>query len=146
MAAMREIPQQMVSLRSGGCQIVVGRTVCGKTFGLYGYDRIAKVVAEYARAFGMNVLVWSREHSRVCVAKDGYDVADSKEAFFESCDVLSLQMCLIDATGGIVTADGLARMKPIALLVNTRRAPLTEKEALVSALCAGWPGIAAVDV
>lgn len=143
---MREIPRQMVSLRSGGCQIAVGRTVRGKTLGLYGYGRIAKVVAEYARAFGMYVLVWSREHSRVRVATDGYDLAESKEAFFESCDVLSLHMCLIDVTRGIVTADGLARMKPISLLVNTSRAPLTEKEALVSALRAGWPGIAAVDV
>ena len=146
MAAMWEIPQQIVSLRSGGCQIGVGRTVRGKTLGLYGYGRIAKVVAEYARAFGMNVLVWAREYSCVRVATDGYDVAESKGAFFESCDVLFLYMCLIDATRGIVTADGLARMKPIALLVNTSRATLIEKEALVSALRSGWSGMAAVDV
>jgi D-3-phosphoglycerate dehydrogenase len=55
-------------------------------------------------------------------------------------------MRLIDATRGIVTADDLARMKPSALLVNTSRAPLIEKEALVSALRAGRPGMAAVDV
>jgi D-3-phosphoglycerate dehydrogenase len=146
LAAMREIPQQMVSLQSGGWQIGVGRTVRGKTLGLYGYGRIAKVVAEYARAFGMNVLVWAREDSRVRAAMDGYDVAESKEAFFESCDVLSLHMRLINATRGIVTADDLARMKPSALLVNTSRAPLIEKEALVSALRAGRPGMAAVDV
>ncbi len=146
LAAMREIPQQMVSLQSGGWQIGVGRTVRGKTLGLYGYGRIAKVVAEYARAFGMNVLVWAREDSRVRAAMDGYDVAESKEAFFESCDVLSLHMRLIDATRGIVTADDLARMKPSALLVNASRAPLIEKEALVSALRAGRPGMAAVDV
>ena len=146
LAAMREIPQQMVSLQSGGWQIGVGRTVRGKTLGLYGYGRIAKVVAEYARAFGMNVLVWAREDSRVRAVMDGYDVAESKEAFFESCDVLSLHMRLINATRGIVTADDLARMKPSALLVNTSRAPLIEKEALVSALRAGRPGMAAVDV
>ena len=73
-------------------------------------------------------------------------MAESKEAFFGSCDVLSLHMRLIDATRGIVTADDLARMKPSALLVNTSRAPLIEKEALVSALRAGRPGMAAVDV
>ena len=124
----------------------VGCTVRGRTLGLYGYGRIAKVVAEYARAFGMNVLVWAREDSRIRAATDGYDVAESKEAFFERFDVLSLHMCLIDATRGIVTADGLARMQPSKLLVNTSRAPLIEKEALVSALCAGRPGVAAVDV
>jgi len=146
LAAMREIPQQMASLQSGGWQIGVGRTVRGKTLGLYGYGRIAKVVAEYARAFGMSVLVWAREDSRIRAATEGYDVAESKEAFFESCDVLSLHMRLIDATRGIVTADDLARMKPSALLVNTSRAPLIEKEALVAALRAGRPGMAAVDV
>ena len=146
LAAMREIPQQMASLQAGSWQIGVGRTVRGKTLGLYGYGRIAKVVAEYARAFGMNVLVWAREESRVRAAADGYDVAESKEAFFESCDVLSLHMRLVDATRGIVTADDLARMKPSALLVNTSRAPLIEEEALVSALRAGRPGMAAVDV
>ena len=147
LAAMREIPQQMASLQAGSWQIGVGRTVRGKTLGLYGYGRIAKVVAEYARAFGMNVLVWAREESRVrAAAADGYDVAESKEAFFESCDVMSLHMRLVDATRGIVTADDLARMKPSALLVNTSRAPLIEEEALVSALRAGRPSMAAVDV
>ena len=73
-------------------------------------------------------------------------MAESNEAFFESFDVLSLHMCLIDATRGIVTADDLARMQPSKLLVNTSRTPLIEKEALVSALCAGRPGVAAVDV
>ena len=55
-------------------------------------------------------------------------------------------MRLVDATRGIVTAADLARMKPTALLVNTSRAPLIEPGALVNALRAGRPGMAAVDV
>ncbi len=55
-------------------------------------------------------------------------------------------MRLVDATRGIVTASDLARMKPSALLVNTSRAPLIEPSALVNALRAGRPGMAAVDV
>ena len=51
-----------------------------------------------------------------------------------------------DATRGIVTAADLARMKPTALLVNTSRAPLIAPGALVNALRAGRPGLAAVDV
>jgi D-3-phosphoglycerate dehydrogenase len=60
--------------------------------------------------------------------------------------VLSLHMRLVEATRGIVTADDLARMKPTALLVNTSRAPLIAPGALVEALRAGRPGMAAVDV
>lgn len=146
LAAMREIPQQMASLQAGNWQIGVGRTVRGKILGLYGYGRIAKVVADYARAFGMEVLVWARADSRVLAEADGYRVAANKEAFFAEADILSLHMRLVDATRGIVTAADLARMKPTALLVNTSRAPLIEAGALVAALRAGRPGMAAVDV
>ena len=55
-------------------------------------------------------------------------------------------MRLVDATRHIVTAGDLARMKPSALIVNTSRAPLIEPGALVGALRAGRPGMAAVDV
>jgi D-3-phosphoglycerate dehydrogenase len=60
--------------------------------------------------------------------------------------VISLHMRLYPATRGIVTAADLTRMKPTALLVNTSRAPLVEPGALVAALRAGRPGMAAVDV
>jgi len=146
LAAMREIPQQMASLKAGHWQIGVGHTVRGKTLGIYGYGRIGAVVAGYGKAFGMNVLVWAREKALEKARADGYATAASKEAFFEQCDVLSLHMRLVDATRGIVKAADLARMKPTALLVNTSRAPLIEPNALVNALRAGRPGMAAVDV
>lgn len=146
LAAMREIPQQMASLQAGNWQIGVGRTVRGKILGLYGYGRIAKVVADYARAFGMEVLVWARPDSRARAVADGHRTAANKEAFFAEADIVSLHMRLVDATRGIVTAADLACMKPTALLVNTSRAPLIEAGALVAALRAGRPGLAAVDV
>jgi len=96
--------------------------------------------------FGMKVLVWSREETRRKAAQDGYAVAPTKEAFFAECDVLSLHMRLVPATRHIVTAADLALMKPTALLVNTSRAPLVAPGALVAALKAGRPGMAAVDV
>jgi D-3-phosphoglycerate dehydrogenase len=143
---MRQVPQQMVALRAGKWQIGVGNSLRGKTLGIFGYGRIGAVVAGYGKAFGMNVLVWAREASRLRAREDGYAAAASKEAFFEECDVVSLHMRLIDATRGIVTARDLARMKPTALIVNTSRAPLIEPGALVAALKAGRPGKAAVDV
>ena len=146
LAAARQIPQQMAALQAGTWQIGVGGTLRGQTLGIHGYGRIGCVVAGYGRAFGMNVLVWARDASRAKAAVDGHAVALSKEAFFEECDVLSLHMRLVEATLGLVTAADLARMKPTALLVNTSRAPLIEPGALVGALRAGRPGMAAVDV
>jgi D-3-phosphoglycerate dehydrogenase len=145
-AGMREIPQQMAALKAGRWQIGVGSTLRGKTLGIYGYGRISRVVAGYGKAFGMNVMVWAREASRDRARADGYEIADSKEAFFEGCDVISLHMRLNPATRGIVKGADLARMRPTALLVNTSRAGLIEPGTLVSALQAGRPGMAALDV
>jgi D-3-phosphoglycerate dehydrogenase len=146
LAAMRDLPRQAAALRAGRWQVGVGRSLRGKTLGIYGYGRIGAVVAGYGRAFGMKVQVWAREASRARARGDGYDVAPSKEALFEASDVLSLHMRLHDATRGIVTAADLARMQPAALLVNTSRAGLIQPGALVQALQAGRPGMAAVDV
>jgi D-3-phosphoglycerate dehydrogenase / 2-oxoglutarate reductase len=146
LAAMRGLPAQVASLKAGNWQSGVGHSVRSKTLGLYGYGRIARVVAEYGRAFGMNVVVWARESSRAAATEEGVAVAASKTEFFQTGDVISLHMRLVDATRGIVTADDLAQMKPTALLVNTSRAGLIEPGALVAALHAGRPGMAAVDV
>jgi D-3-phosphoglycerate dehydrogenase len=146
LAAMRQIPQQMRSLQVGDWQNGVGHTLRGKTLGIHGYGRIGTVVAGYGRAFGMNVLVWARDASRMRARADGHEVAASQRAFYEQSDVVSLHMRLVDETRGIVTAVDLSLMKPTALLVNTSRAQLIEHDALVGALRAGRPGMAAVDV
>ena len=146
LAAMRQVPQQMSALKAGKWQIGVGNDLRGKTLGIYGYGRIGSVVAGYGKAFGMNVLVWAREGSLNQARRNGYAAARSKEQFFSDCDVLSLHMRLVEATRGIVTGQDLARMKPTALLVNTSRAGLIGPGALLAALKAGRPGVAAVDV
>lgn len=146
LAAMRQIPQQVAALKAGIWQIGVGNTLRDKTLGIYGYGRIGSEVAGYGKAFGMKVVAWAREDSLARARADGYTAARSKEAFFDECDVISLHMRLVPATRGIVTASDLARMKPSALIVNTSRAGLIEPGALVSALKAGRPGMAAVDV
>jgi D-3-phosphoglycerate dehydrogenase len=146
LAAMRQIPQQAAALKAGRWQVGVGSMLRGKTLGLYGWGSLSREVANYGRAFGMNVLVWAREASRDRAREEGFAVAESKVAFFEQSDVLSVHLRLVDATRHIVTAGDLSRMKPTALLVNTSRASLIESGALVMALRAGRPGLAAVDV
>jgi len=146
LATVRQIPQQVASLKAGSWQAGVGSSVIGKTLGIYGYGRIGKVVAGYGAAFGMNVLIWARPESLERARSDGLATAPSKDSLFETSDVLSLHMRLVPATRGIVTASDLARMKPTSLLVNTSRAALIEEGSLVAALCAGRPGMAAVDV
>jgi D-3-phosphoglycerate dehydrogenase len=146
LAAVRQIPQQMASLRAGQWQMGVGTSVRDKTLGVFGYGRIGRAVAEYGRAFGMNVLIWASEASRARAQSEGWKTAPDKQTFFEICDIVSLHMRLVDATRHILTESDLGRMKPSALIVNTSRASLIEPNALVAALKSGRPGMAAIDV
>jgi D-3-phosphoglycerate dehydrogenase / 2-oxoglutarate reductase len=146
LAAARQIPQQMQSLKAGNWQTGIGRTLRGKTLGVFGYGRIGATVAGYGKAFGMHVMAWGRDESLQRARSDGCATPRTKAEFFESCDVISLHVRLVPATRSIVTAEDLERMRKDAILINTSRAGLLEPGALVAALRAGRPGYAAVDV
>ena len=158
MAAMRRLPQYISNLKHGAWQQAglksgsmpvnfgLGQVLHGKTLGLWGYGKIGQLMAGYGKAFGMRVLIWGREASLERAKQDGYEVAASREAFFEQADVLSLHIRLNAETQGIVKLADLLRMKPTALLVNTSRAELIEPEALITGLNRGRPGLAAIDV
>ncbi len=158
MAAMRRIPHYVAHLKHGAWQQAglksaampanfgLGSVLKGKTLGLWSYGKIGQIMAGYGRAFGMRVVVWGREASLERAKADGFEVAASKEDFFQQSDVLSLHLRLNPETQGIVTLEDLSRMKPTALFVNTSRAELLEPEALIAALNRGRPGLAAVDV
>ncbi|WP_424931847.1 D-2-hydroxyacid dehydrogenase family protein [Amaricoccus macauensis] len=146
LSAMRQIPQQMASTKAGNWQMGVGKSLRGRTLGLYGYGRIGGAVADYARAFGMKVVWWSSETGRARAEADGQIVASSREAFFAESDVVSIHVRLKPETRGIVTAEDFAAMQPGAVFVNTSRAGLIAPGALLAALEAGRPGMAAIDV
>jgi D-3-phosphoglycerate dehydrogenase len=146
LSAMRQIPQQMASLRAGDWQMGVGRTLRGRPLGLYGYGRISGVVAGYAAAFGMPVSVWGSDDARQRAQADGMHVPETREAFFAGCDVISLHVKLTPQTRGIITTADLAVMRTDSVLVNTSRSALIEQGALLAGLNAGRPGMAALDV
>ncbi len=145
-SSLRHIPEEVQRLKAGQWQTTLGTTVAGKTLGVYAYGRIGSIVARAGKAFEMRVVCWGREGSTGRAKADGYEVAASREAFFETADIVSLHIPLNKETRGIVTQADLARMKPTALLVNTSRGPIIEKDALEKALKSGHPGHAAVDV
>lgn len=154
MAASRKIVPYANNLKDGLWQTAsinpalngLGRVLKGRTLGIWGYGKIGQMVAGYAKAFGMGVMVWGSAKSRDAAVADGFTAAPSREAFFEQADVVTVHLRLNDATRGIVTADDLARMKRDALFVNTSREELVEEGALEDALRKGRPGYAALDV
>jgi D-3-phosphoglycerate dehydrogenase len=158
MAAMRRLPQYIGNLKHGAWQqsglksasmpvnFGLGQVLKGKTLGIWGYGKIGQLLAGYGRAFGMNVRIWGREPSLERARLDGLETADSREAFFAQCDIITLHLRLNEDTRHMVKLDDLMLMKTTALIVNTSRAELIEPEALIAALNRGRPGMAAVDI
>ena len=146
MSAMKNIPGQIQNLQNGKWQQGVGKGLFGRRLGLYGYGRIAKRVAEYAEAFGMQVEWWGSADGRVRAQADGRRIAKDRAGFFAENDIVSLHVRLTPETRGIITAADLAQMKQDALLVNTSRSALLGADVLLQALDAGRPGAAAIDV
>ena len=158
MTAMKRLPQYIANLKHGAWQqsglksggmpdnFGLGTSLRGKTLGIWSYGRIGQIVAGYGRAFGMRVLVWGSDATRAKAAADGYELAESRQALFQTADVLSLHLKLEDSTRNCIGLDDLSLMKPTALLVNTSRAEIIEPEALLAGLNRGRPGMAAIDV
>ena len=146
LSALRNLPFEVKRLKEGHWQSTLGIGVNGKTLGIYAYGKIGSIVAAAGKAFGARVVCWGREGSTGRAKAAGFEVAESREDFFTRSDILSLHLPLNKDTQGIVTRDDLDRMKPTALIVNPSRAGLIAPGALVEALKAGRPGMAAVDV
>lgn len=150
MAASRHIPEYVSQFSQGHWQqsgvLGLGRVLNGLTLGIWGFGKIGQRIAQYAKAFGMTVLVWGSEASRALAQQQGYLAAESKESFFQTADIVTLHLRLNDATKAIVTQADLALMKSDSLFVNTSRAELIEGDALCQEMLLNPTKRAAVDV
>ena len=150
MSASRYIPEYVAQFSQGHWQqsgsLGLGRVLNGSVLGIWGYGKIGQRIAQYAKAFGMKVLVWGSESSRTLAQQHGLTAASSKAEFFQSADIVTLHLRLNDATKAIVTQKDLALMKPDSLLVNTSRAELIESDALYREMLSNPSKRAAVDV
>lgn len=145
MAATRRIPQYADHLRKGRWQMAsldpsfnqLGHSLKNRTLAIWGYGKIGRLVAGYAKAFGMRVLVWGSVASRQQAAADGYLVAATKQQLFADADVLTLHLRLSESSRHCVGHEDLSRMKPDAVFVNTSRAELLAPDVLLQALQSG---------
>lgn len=146
MNTIRKIPQAIDGMKNGNWQINIGSTVHGKTIGIWGYGKIGQLIAQYARVFGARVLVWGSQVSRDKAISDGFEQAETKETFFKSADIITLHLRLNQNTFGLVRLEDLLMMKSNAVLINTARAELIEKGALLTFLKAHPSNFAGIDV
>ncbi len=146
MNTVRQIPQAIEGMKQGKWQINIGSTVHGKTIGIWGYGKIGQKIAQYAKVFGANVLVWGSETSKNKAVANGFEQAASKEYFFRNADIVTLHLRLVPATQGIVKENDLLMMKTKAIFINTARAELLEQNALLNVLQKRKDLFAGIDV
>lgn len=131
--ATRSLCEEERSMREGGWQTTIGRTLHGKTLGIIGLGRIGTQIAAFAKVFGMRVLAWSQNLTADAAEAVGAERAE-KDALLAASDIVSLHVILSDRTRGMIGEREIGLMKPGALLVNTSRGPLIDTEALLRAL------------
>jgi D-3-phosphoglycerate dehydrogenase len=136
LALARNLPWAFDSVKAGRWERrrYGGRELRGKTLGVIGFGRLGGMVADYARAFGMNVVV----------NDPGVDGVSLDELLGES-DVVSVHCTFDDTTRGLVGERQFRAMKPTAYFVNTARGEISDETALLRALEEGWIAGAAVD-
>ncbi len=125
----------------------------GKTMAIIGYGNIGREVANLAKAFGMNVRIYAREHHKKWIESEGFTYAPSILEAATGADVLSPHTGLgaLDAeTGtfanaGLINAEIMNAMNDGAVIVNYDRGEVVDAEALGFALASGKIRHAAID-
>lgn len=115
----------------------------GKTLGIIGFGRIGQAVGKIAKAFGMNVLAYSRTQYP---EGSGIGTYVSLDELLAKSDVITLHCPLTPETAGIIRAETIAKMKDGAILLNTSRGGAVVEQDLAQALYCGKIRYAAVDV
>ena len=145
LAVMRRIPEMDRAVRAGkwpGDSILTPR---GRTIGILGLGAIGSRTARLARAIGMNVLTWSYSPDDGRAGKLGAK-AVSLEELLRRSDIVSLHLRVSENTRNLLDRRRMALMKPGAFLINTARAALVDKAALLDALASGRLAGAGLDV
>ncbi|WP_371502510.1 D-2-hydroxyacid dehydrogenase family protein [Kitasatospora sp. NBC_00374] len=143
----RQLGRESVAVRENGpWQSTIGTDLHGRRLGLLGLGKIGGEAARIGRAFGMEVVAWSRNLTAERAEAAGAVLAGSLAELLETSDFVSVHLVLSERTRGLIGADELRRMRPTAYLVNTSRAAIVDQSALAEALRGGWIAGAGVDV
>jgi D-3-phosphoglycerate dehydrogenase len=140
LALDRRIPDNVSDLRNGKwnkSEYSKADGIFGKTVGVIGVGQIGKEFIHRAKAFGLNVIAWSRSLTKEKADALGVVKADSIAALMPQCDVVSVHLALKPETKKVITKELIGMMKPKAVFLNTSRWEVADEEALYEAAAAG---------
>ncbi len=129
----RKVPTLDSEMRKGKWPRELHTQLVGKTLGVFGLGTIGARVAALGKAIGMDVLGWSALGDEARIRKTGATPA-AKDEILARADVISLHVRLGTDTRGFIGRREFGLMKPTAILVNTGRGALVDRDALLAAL------------
>jgi phosphoglycerate dehydrogenase-like enzyme len=143
----RHLTTENTAFRAAGpWQQTLGTDLAGSTLGVLGLGKIGTRVTAVANAFGMNVLAWSQNLTDETAEAAGATRTGSLAELLAASDIVTVHLVLSDRTRGLLDGSALARLKPNAFLVNTSRAAIVDRSALIDALRNNQFAGAALDV
>ena len=134
-ACDRHIPDNVSELRSGRWnkkKFSQSKGLYGRTLGLIGMGKISQEMIPRARAFGMNVIAYSRWMTPDIAAALGIGRASTPEDLARMSDVVSVHVSLTPDTRGLIGADFISEMKKGAIFINTSRSEVVNQAALLA--------------
>jgi D-3-phosphoglycerate dehydrogenase len=137
LALDRRIADNVIALREGKWnkkEFSKARGLYGRTLGLIGTGQIGQEMIPRARAFGMNVVAWSRSLTPERAAALGVEHLDTPQAVARVADVVSVHLALKSETRSLIGADIFNSMKEGAIFINTSRGEVVDQAALVHAI------------
>lgn len=147
LAVSRNIPQAHSSLMADEWRRgdFVGGQLYHKVLGIVGFGRVGKLVAERAKAFGMDILVYDPAILEE-TARDLGVLLVELDDLLSQADYITLHAALVPATNKLINAETISQMKDGAILINAARGKLVDEQALAEGIKSGKLAAAAVDV
>lgn len=119
-----------------------GNQLSGKVLGILGYGRLGSMVADYGKAFRMEVIAHDRSGIPDAPGVRSVDL----DTLLRESDVLSIHIHLEECNHGLIGSTELSKMKTGAVLINTSRGAIIDEAALLDALESGKLAAAGLDV
>ncbi len=129
----RNISQEFVNMKNGYWQTSIGKTLYGKTLGIFGLGKQGKQVARFGNAFGMNVIAWSHNLTKETCDLEKVTLVSSDE-MFKISDVLSIHTKLSERTKGFIDYSKIKMMKKTSIIINTSRGPIINEKDLINSI------------
>ena len=145
LAIVKGLPADDAAMRQGKWQTRLGHTLKDKTLGIVGLGNLGAQMAVLGRAFGMEIVAWSKNLTDERAAECGVKRV-ALDTLMGTADVITIHLYLSERTRGVIGSRELALMKPSAYLVNTARGPIVDEAALINALQNRKIAGAALDV